>query len=287
MAQQLVPPLAALAQTADPAAQSQATTPVATTAPAQAVTPPTSPTGAPTDGSVAPQLAAMAASPDPAVKAKAEEMITLYHISNNPGWATEIATGKGAKTDFDKLRRPISPTVSSRLRTEKDPYGDGRGGDDLGPGFYTGDSRAFVDKYAANYDKNNPASVLQFTLPKSALDALRVKSIAGDDDATFQQYMKDGFATYDTASKKTSLPKLDGQTPTHDLLRGPINDIEAAGKMKPRLEGTTQSSVGSILKLGDETPLQYNWATKEGVEALYSKSTSITATNMAAWQKAK
>jgi hypothetical protein len=283
MAQQLVPPLAALAQTADPAAQTPTPVPVSTP---QVQTPaPTTPSTGPGDGSVTPQLAAMAASPDPAVKAKAEEMITLYHISNNPGWASEIAAGKGAGTGFDKLRRPISPTISSRLRTEQEPHGDGRGGDDLGPGFYTGDSRAFVDKYSENYDKDNPASVLQFTLPKSALDALRVKSIAGDDNAQFQQYMKDGFASFDTATQKTSLPKLDGQAPSHDLLRGPINDITAAAKMGPRVEGTTQYSQGSILKIGDETPLQYNWATKEGVEALYGKSTSITATNMAAWKK--
>lgn len=223
---------------------------------------------------------ALAGSPEAAKQV--EEMITLYHISNNPGWATEIASGKQGGLTLDKLRRPISPDLARNMRKD-DPRGDGRGGDDLGPGFYTGNSANFVDEYAKNYDPSNPASVLQFQLPKAALEALRVKSIAPDDNDTFQQYMQDGFSSWDPKAQKAHHAKLDLEAPQHDLLTGPINDIHAS--VNPKEEGGRKYVQGSILQMGDETPLQYNFATKAGVEALYNKASSIQASPMADWIK--
>ena len=121
---------------------------------------------------------------------------------------------------------------------------------------------------------------MQFQMSKKAFQGLNVKNNAPDDEDAFQKYMRAGFATRDTETEKVSLPELDQQAPTHDLITGPINDI-ANGSLGQ--EGTTQFTQGSILKLGDHTPLQYNFPTQKGVQALYEQSSSITSTPFEEW----
>jgi hypothetical protein len=210
-----------------------------------------------------------------------DQLVTLYHITNAPWWATQISEAKQKGAEFKDLKNPIDPYLSLNKRNKGDIEGDGRGGDDLGPGFYVGDSPEFADYYGKNYDKNNPASVMKFQIPKSELDKLNRKDIAPDDEETFQDFMKRGFFSYD--GKDQHPPELDQKPTGHDLLTGPINDISQTKATEPDEKGMRYHQ-GGILKFGDRTPLQYNFATEKGVETLYGKSKSIETIVLEAWK---
>src|SRR5262249_50771791 len=128
----------------------------------------------------------------PMTPQQVEKMITLYHVSSNDSWSQEIVNGKKSNTPLNQLKRPINPDLSKNRRTESNPCGDGRGGDDLGPGFYTGDSPDFVDYYTKDHDLNTGSSIMQFQLPEKALNQLTTENIAPDDLQGFQQSMRDG-----------------------------------------------------------------------------------------------
>jgi hypothetical protein len=211
-----------------------------------------------------------------------DRMITLYHVSSDTGWAQDIADGKTAKTPLDKLKNPIDPERGKKLR-KQDPSSDGRGGDDLGPGFYTGSSPEFVDYYTKDHSDSGRSSVLQFQILESALAKLKRRDIAPDDEQGFKKSMRDGFCTANGKTGELSLPALDQGAPSHDLVTGPINDIDKAKQLGVQTDGDTQYSPGSILKLGDLTPLQYTFATQEGVEALYDNS-NITNLSIKDWR---
>lgn len=227
---------------------------------------------------------------DPVAKEEeVEKMITLYHISNSTKWANGLADAKKQDKKFNELAQPINPTLSSDKRKtafekgEAPANGDGRGGDDLGPGFYTGNSAEFVDHYFKNYfdGSANEAQILQFELPEKALEKMKVKD-NGTDESTFQQNMADGFASANPKTGKWALPKLDGKPPEQDLAIGPINNPKAEGVTTKQV-GDEHFSQGSILKLGSETPLQYNFSSQKGCEELYANS-NITSMSPKEWK---
>lgn len=211
-----------------------------------------------------------------------EKMVTLYHVSSSKAWADAITKGNASKTPLKDLKNPIDPDYSKNKR-KQGPCDDGRGGDDLGPGFYTGNSPEFVDYYTKNDSVTGDSSVMKFELPEKALAALKRKDIAPDDDVGFKQSMRNGFNTVDTRTGQLSPPKLDQGVPANDLTTGPINDVEAVKNMGVQTDGTTQYSPGSILKLGNQTPLQFAFATQKGVETLYS-SANITNYSLKDWR---
>jgi hypothetical protein len=212
-----------------------------------------------------------------------EKLITLYHVSSDKDWANEIANGKAAKKPLDKLKHPIDPDRGREQRKDN-PFGDGRGGDDLGPGFYTGDSPQFVDYYTKDHSETGDSSVMQFQLPEKELAKLTRRDVKPDDEEGFKQSMRDGFSTKDTKTDKWSPPALDKGKPPTDLVTGPINDIAATKKMGLQTDGETQHFPGSILKLGEETPLQYTFATQEGVQSLYENA-NITNYSIKDWRE--
>jgi hypothetical protein len=226
---------------------------------------------------------AAAAKADGKSDKEVEEMITLYHLSGAKGWADKVAKAKGDGKSFDELgSAKIDPDLVKKMRA-KDPQGDGRGGDDLGPGFYTTDSKDFIDEYMAKNYKDNPqaAGIMQFQVPKSALADLAVKQNAPDDEKAFQQNMRDGFYSWDPKAQKAEHAKLDKEKQPYDLVSGPINDVNKAAT--PLTEGGKNYAQGNILKYGDETPQQFNWATEKAAQTLYGKSNSISVTGGDAW----
>src|SRR5262249_31559874 len=211
------------------------------------------------------------------------KMVTIYHVSSRKAWADAITKGNASKTSLKDLKNPIDPDYSKNKR-KQGPCDDGRGGDDLGPGFYTGNSPEFVDYYTKDHSVTGDSSVMKFEIAEKELAKLTRRDIAPDDDAGFKKSMRDGFATQDTNTKKWSPPELDKGAPPQALVTGPINDIDATKKMGLQTDGQTQHFPGSILKLGDLTPLQYTFATQQGVQSLYDKA-NITNYSIKDWRE--
>ena len=92
-------------------------------------------------------------------------MVTLYHISNSPSWAKSIDEGKSGGKKLDELARPINPDLSKNNRKD-DVYGDGRRGDDLGPGFY--DTRINAERSKRNHIRQLEALGYKVTLQPAA-----------------------------------------------------------------------------------------------------------------------
>lgn len=250
---------------------------------------------------VAEQTVAKAADPAPVARAPidgakapekaVEEMLTLYHMTTPDGmlWAENLAKEKGKGTPFDKLRHPIDPDITKRKRTDVDPAGDGRCGDDLGPGFYTTSSADFVKYYAEKGQiggSKGQGGVLSFQIAKKALEeGLKIEDIGADDDNKFKQYIKAGFGRMDAKTEKwTDRPELDTKPTGHDLLRGPINDVD---KQTWPVEDGKHYKQGEILKLpGGEIPQQVTFASQPAAESLYSKS-NIQYADLSDWLKAQ
>ena len=47
-----------------------------------------------------------------------DELVTLYHVTNAPWWATEIQKAKEKGTGFDDLDHPIDPALSLNKRNK-------------------------------------------------------------------------------------------------------------------------------------------------------------------------
>ena len=217
---------------------------------------------------------------------EAEEMVTLYHITGSAGWGNLIATRKAQGKSHDDLGgAKIDP---ERMLKERKKGDIGRGGDDLGPGFYTTDSLDFVNDYASknftDEESQGDSALLKFQVPKKKLEALKSKNIDKNDDQTFDQYFKDGFVTYEGGQMKS--PKLD-EGLQEDYLSGPIQDISKTqwangGKQNANDDHMTTKKVD----YGDgNIPLQYSFASKKGVDTLFNDSTSITSTSMKDFMK--
>ena len=147
-------------------------------------------------------------------------------------------------------------------------------------GKLVGDTPEFADYYGKNYEESD-ASVLKFQLPKSKLDALNRKDVAPDDETEFNDFMSKGFYSYDEQHDTQHQAELDQNPTGHDLLTGPINDVEKPSV--PRVEQDGRKHVqGNILKFGQDTPLQYNFATDKGARTLYDEST-IEAISLKDW----
>jgi hypothetical protein len=233
---------------------------------------------APGDGAKAPEKAL-------------EEMITLYHMTTPDGmlWAENLAAEKGKGTPFDKLRHPIDPEITKRKRTPENPGGDDRGGDDLGPGFYTTSSADFVKYYAQKAgigESKRQGGVLSFQIARKALEeGFDIEDIDADDDAKFKQYIKAGFGRIDETSRKwTDRPDLDVNPSGHDILRGPINDVD---KQSWPVEGGKHYKEGEILKLPDgQVPEQVTFASQPAAENLYTKA-NIQYADLHDWLQAQ
>ena len=208
------------------------------------------------------------------VEEEQDELMHFYHVTNSSAFANSLTQGKSKGTNFKDLKIPIDPQY--RINH---PDQDLRGGDDLGPGFYVGNSPKFADYYTGGF---SDGSVLKFSIMKSKLKALKQQHNAPDDEDTFQDFMKRGFPTKDSKTNKVSKAELDEKATGNDILSGPINDVSANTPLGKT--GDTIHSKGKILKFGKETPLQYNFASKEAAQALYEHST-ISATSIADWKK--
>lgn len=217
---------------------------------------------------------------------EAEEMVTLYHITGSAHWGKTIASKKAQGLTHDQLGGfAIDP---ERMLKERKNGQIGRGGDDLGPGFYTTDSLDFVRDYAnKNFetsDSQSDSALLEFQVPKKKLEALKSTNIDKNDDKTFKQYFKDGFVTYEGGQMVN--PKLDSGL-SEDYLSGPIQDIakskwaNGGGKNAPDDHMTTEK-----IDYGNgNIPLQYSFASKKGVDTLFNDSKSIKSTSMLEFMK--
>lgn len=226
-------------------------------------------------------------------RAQAQPTRTFFHITGSPGFANTLAAGRQRPTPLTHAQLQanhgvsIDPRFTQRSRTATNPIGDSlRPGDDLGPGFYTTDSAAFVDHYLnANFSgggNEHDARILSFQVPANSFRHLDVQDNRLDDEDTFQRNMRDGFATQDVATRQISLPRLDAGV-GHDIVSGPINDV-ATPPTRPTSDGTTRFSQGTILRLANETPRQQNFASRAAVDALYDNS-QMSVFNLEQWRK--